>query len=730
MHTLDKTLLAIARIGVFLVPFIPVVVASSLFFPFITGKGFAFRIIVEVIFACWLLLALRQPVYRPKQSLLLWGVLSFMGIVFLADVFAVNPFKAFWSNFERMEGFITMIHLCAYFLVASSVLNEEKWWYRFFATSVGVSAFLGVYGILQLAGKIVINQGGVRLDGTFGNAAYFAGYMLVHIFLSLFLIFRHRITPSLKWLYGGALTLQVVTLYYTATRGSAVGLVGGLLLAMLLIAIFEKTHTRIRLGAGGVLITLCILVFGLYMARESDVVKKNPTLSRLASISLREAGPRFMVWNMAWQGFKEKPILGWGQEGFNHVFNKYYDPNMWGQEQWFDRTHNIFFDWLISAGAFGLLGYLSLFGFLLWHIWKEKSKDVEKPFSFIEKSILTGLLASYVIHNFFVFDNLISYILFFSLIAFVHSRVGEVLPSLRRVPELKTDQGTSTAGAILLVVLCVVLYVGTFRPMSVALNLINGLRPQVGGVAENLTFYKKAFALETIGTQEVAEQAMQTAATVVSAGGVPDAVKADFVSFAILALDREINRVPEDTRLYMFMGGFLNRLGRYGEALPYLEKALATSPKKQTVAFELSNTLLSTGRAAEASKILKEAFERAPDFGNARVSYAAGAIYAKDFDTAEGLFSSTTPVTVRTDERLVTAYYVTKQFDKVIELLLLRLEKNPNDPQTHVSLAAAYLSTGDRTGAVAELQKAIELNADFKQQGEFYISEIRAGRNP
>ena len=730
MNTLDKTLLWATRIGVFLVPFVPLIVASSLFFPFITGKGFAFRIITEVIFACYLLLALRNEAFRPKRSLLLWGVVVFLAVVFVADVFAENPFKAFWSNFERMEGFITLIHLGAYFLVVSSVLTTERMWHRFFATSVGVSAFLGIYGLLQLAGKIVINQGGVRLDGTFGNAAYFAGYMLSHVFLSLFLILRHRLSPGIKWLYGGAILLQILMLIFAATRGAALGFIGGLTLSLLLIMFFEKNNKQIRLGAIGVFVALCVLVFGLYTARNTDFVKNNQALTRFASVSTSDAGPRFMVWGMAFQGFKEHPLLGWGQEGFNHVFNKYYNPNMWAQEQWFDRTHNIFFDWLIAAGALGLLAYLSFFAFLLWYIWKGTSEGVEKPFSFMEKSVLTGLLASYVIHNFFVFDNLISYILFFSFIAFMHSRVGEVLPIFKQVPTIKTDQGTSTAGAILLVVLCATLYMGTFRPMSVAINLINGLRPQVGGVTENLTFYKKAFTLETIGTQEVAEQAMQTAATIVASPSVPEPIKAEFISFAISALDREINRVPEDTRLYMFMGGFLNRLGRYGEALPYLEKAFATSPTKQTVAFELSNTLLSTGRALEASKILKEAFERAPDYGNARVSYAAASIYAQDFDTAEKLFSSTTPVTIRTDERLVTAYYVNKQFSKVIELLLMRLENNPNDAQTHVSLAAAYLSSGSRNLAVKELQKAIDLNPEFKKQGEFYISEIQAGRTP
>ena len=51
MHAADKTLLWIARIGVFLMPFIPLIVSGTMFFPFITGKNFAFRIIALIVFA-------------------------------------------------------------------------------------------------------------------------------------------------------------------------------------------------------------------------------------------------------------------------------------------------------------------------------------------------------------------------------------------------------------------------------------------------------------------------------------------------------------------------------------------------------------------------------------------------------------------------------------------------------------------------------------------------------
>ena len=41
----------------FLIPFIPLVVTSSMYFPFITGKNFSFRILSEIIIGLWGVLA-------------------------------------------------------------------------------------------------------------------------------------------------------------------------------------------------------------------------------------------------------------------------------------------------------------------------------------------------------------------------------------------------------------------------------------------------------------------------------------------------------------------------------------------------------------------------------------------------------------------------------------------------------------------------------------------------
>src|SRR3989344_2619506 len=107
---MPQALLWIIRGGAFIVPFIPLYISKVLFFPYITGKAFVFRIIVEIIFAVWIFLAVYYEEFRPKDSYLLRAVGAFIFIAVLATIFGVNPYFSFWSNYERMEGLVTYLH--------------------------------------------------------------------------------------------------------------------------------------------------------------------------------------------------------------------------------------------------------------------------------------------------------------------------------------------------------------------------------------------------------------------------------------------------------------------------------------------------------------------------------------------------------------------------------------------------------------------------------------------
>ena len=236
-----KDLLRFIVLGsVFATPFICLYVAESMFFPFITGKNFTFRILVEIMLGAWALLMFLDSTYRPRFSWILAAAGAFLAIIAIADFNGVNQYRSFWSNYERMEGLITHAHLFLYFIISASVLATEQAWKWLFRTSLGASLIVAVYAFRQLTGSAEIHQSVSRLDATFGNATYLAVYALFHAFIAIFLFFRDGKENTLRWLYPIIAGINLVVLYYTQTRGSLLGAIGGALLAFLLIAIFDK----------------------------------------------------------------------------------------------------------------------------------------------------------------------------------------------------------------------------------------------------------------------------------------------------------------------------------------------------------------------------------------------------------------------------------------------------------------------------------------------------------
>ena len=173
-----------------------------------------------------------------------------------------------------------------------------------------------------------------------------------------------------------------------------------------------------------------VAVGSFYSARDSDFIQSSPNLARIANIDLgKDLEVRGTIWGMAWSGVKERPLLGWGQSNFNYIFNEQYDPFLYGQEQWFDRVHNIFLDWLVTGGFLGLIAYLSIFVACVYYlIIVPLRRPEDQTFTTLERGVILGILAGYMTHNLVVFDNIISYIFFAVILALIHSRVGEHMP--------------------------------------------------------------------------------------------------------------------------------------------------------------------------------------------------------------------------------------------------------------------------------------------------------------
>jgi tetratricopeptide (TPR) repeat protein len=309
---------------------------------------------------------------------------------------------------------------------------------------------------------------------------------------------------------------------------------------------------------------------------------------------------------MSWEGVKERPILGWGQDNFSYVFAKYYDPKMYAQEQWFDRTHNVFFDWLIAGGLLGLLSYLGLFFALIYVLWRKTVLHTDNiVFDVLEKSVISGLLVAYFVHNVFIFDNLASYILFFILLAYIHQRsVGTLelasVTAANTIPKKaqENNHGGNPAlqlGAILVAVL-IFGYVSNeavYKPYMAGRTLITALQysqPEAARVFGDkaspksvLELFKKALAYDTFANTEIRERLAETAPSLLamSANTDPETAKA-ISAFVVSEYEKAIVESLKDPRPLMFMGLYSQKIGQFNEAAKYMDKAIALSPTKQS----------------------------------------------------------------------------------------------------------------------------------------------------
>lgn len=780
---LEKTLRFFVLGTIFSLALVPFIVDGTLFFPYITGKNFAFRIIVEMMAGAWIALALLNSAYRPRRSWVLTAFTVFVLIIGLADTLGAYPFKSLWSNYERMDGWVTLAHVLAYLFVVSSMITSEVLWRRFLQVLLALSSCISIYGLLQTIGIVATGNNvaaglSARIDSTFGNPIYLAAFMLFHVFIAVLLIYQsnkkewnsvERIAVALflivvsgifasifkeagaGWpLYVGLMTLDVivmslmflrqahvltlilmldaVALLQTSTRGTILGLFGGSVLAALLITFFERptggvraSSTTWRVAAG--YLAFVVIAFGGFLAlRNTQGLNSIGFLSRLATISLSESTSksRLINWSIAWEGVKERPVLGWGQENFALVFDKYYDPRMYAQEPWFDRVHNIIFDWLIAGGFVGLLSYLAIFMAALWALWS-------KAFSRVEASILTGLLAGYFVHNFFVFDNVTSYILFGTILGYIAWRSAA---AAGEPPLWKKDLNRKAGWIVVCIataVVCGALYWVNVGAIAQNKLLIQAIIPQQGGVAKNLEMIKAAIAVGAFGTQEAREQLSQIASRIASMAEIDRAQKQAFYDTAVSEMKLQQTESPLDARFPLFLGIVYNSFGNYAAGAEALQAAHANSPKKQTILFEIALNAQARGDVNEALNALKTAYELEPSNVQARILYAALLIQTGNGALADDILAPIIATGEAADPRITSAYLAGKQYAKIALVWEGRVKAQPNDPQGYFTLAAAYYGMGNIAKSISTLEAASKISPEAAVQASDLIQQVKAG---
>jgi O-antigen ligase len=186
------------------------------------------------------------------------------------------------------------------------------------------------------------------LGASFGNPVFLAGYLLVTLPFSFFLILQSKTMKS-KVIFGLAMAVQVIAVVLTQAWGGVLGLA----LFVVLVSLFF-TSCRIKYFALTFsFICLTFLIVG-YLRSERNLIIK----SRMMNPTLVIAEDRSRIFVKGLLGFLDRPILGWGWANFDYAFNINDWPVHYEPDAHVDKAHSTLLEILVTTGAVGFIIYL------------------------------------------------------------------------------------------------------------------------------------------------------------------------------------------------------------------------------------------------------------------------------------------------------------------------------------------------------------------------------------
>ncbi len=714
----EKIYFSIIEWGTYLILFTPLVFIKSYFFPFVVPKTIFFRIIVDILLIFYVLLVMSNRKYLPRFNALTITITIFLGITILTSFTGVNFLRSFWSTFERMTGLLTFFHLYAFFIILTNVFRERKYWERILTVSILVGTLLGLY-------TLTTTEASTRSGGTVGNVSFLATYLLFDIFFALILFLAK--SGGWKIFYGTTLLIMSSVLFFSQELplGGIGAFFMGIFLLLLGYMVFSKQVLLKRL-APVVLVLGTLAVIGIF---QTSFFKE-----KFFDVKTFPGEARRMVWQMGWEGWKEKFWLGWGQENFNIPFAKYFDSGLpLTFDVWYDRAHNIVLDTGVSSGAVGLVSYLAIFGVAIFGLLRVSAKVAKIKNVFLPLGMAV-LLMIYFVQNIFVFDMISSYMIFFLSLAFIDFLISfrkeEIQPSYSE----KKNYFHPFFGALLIIVSLSTLYFGNIQPARASRYTVQGL---VSPLEEAIPSFQKAIEISPMSIFETPEQFSKKVSDYIFAANQNKEVLKNGFELATEELKKSIAQSPTDYRLYLVLGRNYNDfflLTQDQEKLKtaeiYLNKAIELSPNNQQTYWSLAQTRLSQQRPEESFNLLQKAIDLEPRYAQSHWYLAmAYKIAGKNKEALEKVKDAEEAgfdwkASLNGLGKVIEIYQSLQNDKELVELYPLAIKFDPQNAQFYAAWAVSSANLGDFPKARELVTKALELKPDFAAQLEEFLKSL------
>ena len=446
----------------------PLLIKYSFFFPLVTPKKF----FIELCVFLALPLFVGGLMQKGEKEYLGFGKISltvglFLSILFISSLFGIDPHASLFGSFGRGVSFFNLLFLSGLagiitHLVRKNALSIKDIGWSLLTSGAVISLVSlfdsqGFFPIAPKARLFILARNG----SLFGNSSYAGVFLLFVIFFGIYLFVTARkpyqkiisllgiilaaISPVLinSQLFLGKLPFTTIVHQPWTLLGNAnaaiLGIIAGVIIAFVAYLSFSKNKkTRIvGLVGGGIIITV-FLVAGIMLLSPNTKLHK--------VYVEQKSDNRMLFWGIALQAVKERPLLGYGYNNFQQVYQSHFDAKIfspgYAAEKLIDRPHNTLLEYASLTGVLGLLAYLSIFVALFWVLIRLGIHKQEKR---KEAALFIGLLSAYFLQNLFLFDSNISFLCFFVVIGLVASFDDNLLKKVEISEKVKSDIVTISA---------------------------------------------------------------------------------------------------------------------------------------------------------------------------------------------------------------------------------------------------------------------------------------------
>jgi O-antigen ligase/tetratricopeptide (TPR) repeat protein len=635
---------------------VPLIVGYDFFFPYVAPRNIFFRVIVEVGAAALVLaLSFGRKSLDLRSEPIFWSLVAFLAAASVSALFSPAPTHSFFGDFERMGGVWAWFHLVLFFLLLRTLRDED--WNWILNGALVVSLVVGAIAVGQHFGLATVAHSAdaiaVASTSTLGNSGLLAAYLLMNVALAGYLAATSERYRLLYFLAGGA---NLVALIYAENRSTVIGLVLGAFVGAFIFAMVS-TASRRKWIALAVATSLALVLGGLTAGIRAfpgaAMTRRVPSvLQRLASTNPTGSDQsRTMQWRAAIDGFKERPLLGYGLENHNLVWSAYFDPGIYRfHTDIFDRTHNQFLETLATTGLIGTIAFLGIWIAIgLTLVAAYRAGRLSAP----AVAVLAGLQIAYATYLFFWFVDLNSTMLWILIAALIASRgtVGSVVLEVRGTDAERALARPALALASIVVVIAA-LYGEGYTPLRAnrALARIDSPRGSIAETFSELDLVANSHAGQTAHTPIVMAQfigSLHPRLREIRANPSQRRMLSRAFAESFGAFAREIHRDTLNDRLYTHEGGLLVEAAEfYGspsyerEAIDALHKAIELSPHRIEQRIALADVYAGDRDYERALVVLSDAVKSDPLLGEPRYKLAEAFLGARQGDSALAMLQS------------------------------------------------------------------------------------------